>query len=60
MWLCGYVALAYFIACAENIVSKLSPLMQSKAAKNALSKNVGKGKAKVKVKGNTYARDKVP
>ena len=64
MWLCGYVGivvyvvLAYFITCAENIVSKLSPLTQSKAAKNALPKNVGKGKSKVKV--NTYARDKVP
>ena len=31
---------AYFITCAENTVSKLSPLTRSKAAKNALSKNV--------------------
>ena len=35
-----YVVCAYFIMCAENTVSKLSPLTQSKAAKNALSKNV--------------------
>ena len=37
--LCG----AYFITCAENAVSKLSPLIRSKAAKNVLPKNVDKG-----------------
>ena len=35
---------AYLITCAENIVSKFSPLTRSKAAKNALSKNIIKGK----------------